>query len=279
MRGFSLLSIRWSAVAMALLLVSPGSQVRALGNGAPPPNLERLLQAARTGDVAGVTRALASGAPIDGGDPKRGETALMRAAAFGQRDTVKALLSAGANPLAESAGKRTALHAAAEGGDVDIIRDLLAKGLPVDGGGYPGDTPLTVACAARQPAAIEALVAAGARHDAMGSDCGTLADLIGRSLANDTGKRDLPVIRAFIRARSGLEVAGRVSGTPIQAVLAGCHQPDAPEVARLLIDAGVNLEVKTAEGLTVMDEARRRLRGEPRCAATVAELDRRGDRR
>ena len=35
----------------------------------------------------------------------------------------------------------------------------------------------------------------------------------------------------------------------------------------------------TAAGLTVRDEARRRLRGEPRCAATVAEFDRRGGRR
>lgn len=279
MRRFSLFARLRGAVAMALLLAPQASQVQAQGGGAPPPSLERLLQAARTGDVAGVARALSSGAPIDGRDPKRGETALMRAAAFGQRATVQALLSAGANPLAESAGKRTALHAAAEGGDVDIIRDLLAKGLPVDGGGNPGDTPLTVACAARQPAAIEALAAAGARHEAMGSDCGTLADLIGRSLANDTGPRDLPVIRAFIRARSGLEVAGRVSGTPIQAVLANCHQPDAPEVARLLIEAGVDLEVKTAAGLTVREEARRRLRGEPRCAATVAEFDRREGRR
>lgn len=278
-RRVSLLTPLRGAVAMALLFALPAPQVEAQGKGAPPPSLERLLQAARTGDVAGVERALASGAPIDGGDPKRGETALMRAAAFGQRATVQTLLSAGANPMAESAGKRTALHAAAEGGDVDIIRDLLAKGLPVDGGADRGDTPLTVACAARQPAAVEALVAAGARHEAMGSDCGTLADLIGRSLANDTGSRDLPVIRAFIRAGSGLEVASRVSGTPIQAVLAYCHQPDAPQIARLLIDAGVDLEVKTAAGLTVKDEARRRLRGEPRCAATVAELDRSGNRR
>jgi hypothetical protein len=279
MRGRSLLTTLRGAVVMALLFATPGSQVQAQGGGAPPPSLERLLQAARTGDVAGVARALAGGAPIDAGDPKWGETALMRAAAFGQRATVQALLSAGANPLAESAGKRTALHAAAEGGDVDILRDLLEKGLPVDGGADRGDTPLAVACAARQPAAVEALVAAGARHEALGSDCGTLADLIGRSLANGTGPRDLPVIRAFIRARSGLEVAGRVSGTPIQTVLAYCHQPDAPQIARLLIEAGVNLEVKTAAGLTVTEEAHRRLRGEPRCAATVAEVDRRGGRR
>jgi len=276
MSRFSLACLLRGAAAMVLLIAPPAATAKAQGGSAPPPSLERLLQAARTGDVAGVASALSAGAPIDGGDPKWGETALMRAAAFGQRATVQALLAAGANPRAESAGKRTALHAAAEGGDVDVIRDLLARGLPVDGGADRGDTPLTVACAARRPAAIEALVAAGARHEAMGSDCGTLADLIDRSLANDTGARDLPVIRAFIRARSGLEVPGRISGTPIQAVLAGCHHPDAPELARLLIDAGVDLEVKTAAGLTVRDEALRRLKGEPRCAATVAELDRRG---
>ena len=212
MSRFSLACLLRGAVAMVLLIAPPAATAKAQGASAPPPSLERLLQAARTGDVAGVASALSAGAPIDGGDPKWGETALMRAAAFGQRATVQALLAAGANPRAESAGKRTALHAAAEGGDVDVIRDLLARGLPVDDGADRGDTPLTVACAARQPAAIEALVAAGARHEALGSDCGTLADLIGRSLANDTGARDLPVIRAFIRARSGLEVPGRVLG-------------------------------------------------------------------
>lgn len=265
-------------LALACLVAWPLA-LAAQGRSAPPSSLERLLQAARTGDVAGITSALGTGAPIDAGDPKWGETALMRAAAFGQRAAVQALLAAGANPRAESAGKRTALHAAAEGGDPTIIRNLLAKGLPVDGGADRGDTPLTVACAARQPAAIEALVAAGARHEAMGSDCGMLSDLIARALANDTATRDLPVIEAFVRARSGLEVPGRVAGTPIQAVIAGCHRLGAPEMARLLMDAGVDLTVTTTEGRPVRDEARRRLRGEPRCADTVAVVERQGGRR
>lgn len=252
---------------------------QAQGPGPPPASLERLLQAARTGDLAGVSKAIADGAPIDGGDPRRGETALMRAAAFGQRAAVLALLSAGADPRAESAGKRNALHAAAEGGDVAIIGDLLARGLAVDGGSERRDTPLMAACVARRPAAVEVLVAAGARHESMGSDCGSLADLIGRMLANGSAARDLPVVRAFVRARSGLEVAGRVDGTPIQVVVAGCHHADAPAVARLLLDAGVDVEVKNTAGSTVVDEARRRLKGEPRCAATWAEFERRGGRR
>jgi len=245
----------------------------------PPESLERLLQAARLGDMAGIKTALSAGAPIDGGDPRWGETALIRAAAFGQRESVRALLAAGANPSAESAGKRNALHAAAEGGNTDIIRDLLALGIPVDAGADRFDTPLTLACVARQPAAIEALVAAGAQHDAMGSDCGGLPRLISSMLANQQGERDLPTVRAFIRASAGLNATDRGSGAPILSVLDYCHQPDAPEVARLLMEAGVDMQVKTREGLTVVEEARRRLKGEPRCAATVAAIERRGGTR
>jgi hypothetical protein len=242
----------------------------------PPESLERLLQAARRGDLPGISTALAAGAPIDGGDPRWGETALIRAAAFGQRESAKALLAAGANPSAESAGKRNALHAAAESGSVDIIRDLLALGIPADAGADRFDTPLTLACVARQPAAVEALVAAGARHDAMGSDCGGLPRLISSMLANQQAGRDLPTVRAFIRARAGLNASDRGTGAPILSVLDYCHQPDAPEVARLLMAAGVDLQVKTPDGLTVIEEARRRVKGEPRCAATVAEIERRG---
>jgi len=39
------------------------------------------------------------------------------------------------------------------------------------------------------------------------------------------------------------------------------------------------MQVKTREGLTVVEEARRRLKGEPRCAATVAAIERRGGTR
>ncbi len=245
----------------------------------PSESLERLLQAARRGDLPGIEAALSAGAPIDEGDPRWGETALIRAAAFGQRESVKLLLAAGANPRAESAGKRTALHAAAESGNVDIIRDLLARGIPVDAGADRFDTPLTLACVARQPAAVEALVAAGAQHDAMGSDCGGLPRLISSMLANQQGARDLPTVRAFIRVRAGLNATDRGSGAPILSVLDYCHQPDAPEVARLLMEAGVDLRVKTRDGLTAIEEARRRVNGEPRCAATVVEIERRGGTR
>lgn len=266
---------RASRLAAVVLLLTAGPPHALAQFSTPPPSLERLLQAARQGDLQGIRQALADGAPIDGGDPRWGETALIRAAAFGQREAVAALLAAGANPRAESAGRRTALHAAAESGDAELIRDILKAGVPVDSGDDRRDTPLGVACESRQPASVEALVAAGARHEALGSGCDGLPSLIQTAIANDTGARDLPTIRAFIRARSGLEL-DRGSGTPIQVVVSYCHRPNAPEVARLLMDAGVDLQVKTTAGLTVLEEARRRLAGEPRCAATVAVIDHRG---
>jgi ankyrin repeat protein len=263
--------IAWAPLALATVAHAQFST--------PPPSLERLLQAARRGDLAGITQALGTGAPIDGGDPKWGETALIRAAAFGQREAVSALLAAGADPKVESAGRRGVLHAAAESGRADLVRDVLTLGIPVDVGADRNDTPLGLACGARQPASIEALVAAGAQHDAMGGECPGLPLLISSMLANGTGARDLPTVRAFIRAKSGLEATDRGSGTPIQKVSDYCHRPDAPEVARLLMEAGVNMQVKTREGLTVLEEARRRLKGEPACAATVAEIERRGGAR
>lgn len=269
----------WILLGSALVVLGCSAADAQAPFSTPPESLERLLQAARRGDVAGIKAALSAGAPIDEGDPRWGETALIRAAAFGQRESVKVLLAAGANPGAESAGRRNALHAAAEGGSADIIRDLLALGIPVDAGADRFDTPLTLACIARQPAAIEALAAAGARHDAMGSDCGGLPRLISSMLANEQGARDLPTVRAFIRAGAGLNATDNGTGAPILSVLAYCHQPGAAEVARLLMDAGVDMQVKTRDGLTVIEEARRRVKGEPRCTATVAEIERRGGTR
>ena len=62
MSRFSLACLLRGAVAMVLLIAPPAATAKAQGGSAPPPSLERLLQAARTGDVAGVANALSAGA-------------------------------------------------------------------------------------------------------------------------------------------------------------------------------------------------------------------------
>lgn len=74
---------------------------------------EHLFKAARHGDVAGITRALAEGANVNAAAPVDGKTALFRAAAFGYADAVRALLKAGADPE-RRARDQTALQFAEE---------------------------------------------------------------------------------------------------------------------------------------------------------------------
>jgi len=71
---------------------------------------EHLFKAARHGDVAGITRALAEGANVNAEAPVDGKTALFRAAAFGFSDAVRALLKAGADPERRGADDRTVLQ-------------------------------------------------------------------------------------------------------------------------------------------------------------------------
>lgn len=58
---------------------------------------ERLFRAARHGDTAGVEQALDAGAGVDAAAPIDGKTAVFRAAVFGHADTVRALVTHGAD--------------------------------------------------------------------------------------------------------------------------------------------------------------------------------------
>ena len=95
-----------------------------------------------------------------------GETPLIVASRTGHAETVKDLLAAGATVAATDGRGRTALHGAAEEGEVTVI-DALADadadaGVLVDRLDGAGDTSLAVAAAARQEASALALLRRGA---------------------------------------------------------------------------------------------------------------------
>src|SRR6266481_4159232 len=87
----------------------------------------RLLAAARAGDSAGVTRALADGATPNARN-RVGETALVIALKSDRTDLARQMLDAGTDVNLAAVNGVTPLMAAAHGGHVEIVRMLLAKG-------------------------------------------------------------------------------------------------------------------------------------------------------
>ncbi|KAI9328920.1 ankyrin repeat-containing domain protein, partial [Zopfochytrium polystomum] len=112
-----------------------------------------LLTACITGDVATVETLLDAGADVNAAPPPNRESALLNACVAGKRDIVRVLLARGANPRAESTGKNgwqkvTPLHGAAEGGNRDVVKLLLAApggGVDIDAVTTAPFTPLTLA--------------------------------------------------------------------------------------------------------------------------------------
>ncbi len=94
------------------------------------PNV-RLLAAARAGDMASVTRALADGATPNARS-RVGETALVIALKSDRTDLARQMLDAGTDVNLAAVSGVTPLMAAAHGGHVEIVRMLLAKGADVD---------------------------------------------------------------------------------------------------------------------------------------------------
>ena len=100
-----------------------------------------------------------------------GQTALYAACAEGQAATARALLEAGASADSRFApNEASLLHVAAAFDRPEVVRVLRAKLSDPDLLDARGRTPLTVAAAAGATAAAEALLAAGADPDGIGSN-------------------------------------------------------------------------------------------------------------
>jgi predicted Zn finger-like uncharacterized protein len=113
-----------------------------------------LIRASATGDMDSVMALIAAGADIEG-KGKHGKTALMEAAYMGKTDCVKTLIAAGADVNAKSNGGIAALAWAAEQKNVDSVKALIAAGADVNAKDNDRGTALMMACGFNRPLNLE----------------------------------------------------------------------------------------------------------------------------
>ncbi|KAK3267856.1 hypothetical protein CYMTET_23609, partial [Cymbomonas tetramitiformis] len=250
--------------AVARALLEAGAGVNA-GTGRRP-----FHAAAEKGMVEMVRELAGKGAEVDAEDGE-GRTALTVALAFGQEAAARALLEAGAGVNAGT-GQRP-LHGAAEGGMVEMLRELVDKGADVDAEDGEGHTALTVALAGGQEAAARALLEAGAGVNAgtgrrplhAAAERGTVElvrELLEKSAEVDAedreGRTALTVALAFgqeAAARALLEAGAGVNAGTGRRPLHAAAERGTVEMVRELAGKGAEVDAEDGEGRTALTVA------------------------
>jgi len=167
---------------------------------------------------------------------------LHEAAAKGDIDQVKSLISKGANVNSKDYRLgmmgMTSLHYAAEHGHKDIVELLIAKGADINAKDQQGDTPVIWAIAGRSPNSkevVQLLTANGAQVSTI-----HIAAYLG-----DVGK-----VRTALNQGTDVDAKWVHDATPLHFAVGGGKR----EVIELLIDQGADLNV-SADGLTPLHAA------------------------
>jgi cytohesin len=176
----------------------------------------------------------------------------------------------GADPNVADRGGNTPLHAAAQAGDVELVKKLLAKGADPNartakaaaggrGGGGGGffrpageQTPLMAAAKANRPEAMRALVAGGADPKLKAQDGNTL-------LMAAAGSGHVEAVQYAYELDPDVKAVTTTNATVMHASVFGSMlnstQPEVCKVIQFLADKGAPLDERDARGRTPIDVA------------------------
>lgn len=216
----------------------------------------KLIDAAKTGKVPGLRKALADGAPIDGTD-ETGWTALHWACSNARREAALALIKAGAD--VSGGGDRGPINFALEARfnitqrEVDdrvaIVRALMKAGSPVTLLGHDGTTVLMKACELGRGKAgelVKALLAAEPDLKAVSRN--------GRRVLHWAAEYGhLDVVRAALKAGVDLDEQDAEGLTALHLAAAEGQRAS----AFLLLDEGAGRTLTSRNGQTAFDVSRR----------------------
>lgn len=258
-------------------------------NTASPEGETALMTAARTGRVEALRALIAHGANVNAREQTQGQTALMWAAARNNADAIRVLLDASADLTARTrttppASARSiygnmrqptsgfsALLFAVRGGHLDATRALLDRGADVNVTLSDGNSALAVATANAHWQLADLLLDRGADPNAAGAGWNALHQLVRTRRSNiggapgpvATGSVDsLDVIKKMIARGVTLDarmtINGMKDGQRIRinrlgatAFFLAAKNTDV-DVMRLLVSAGANPRMPTAENTTAL---------------------------
>jgi len=165
--------------------------------GMSTPN-EKLREAAKKGDVAGVKAALRGGTKVNCADTF-GLSPLHWASFYCHAGAIKALLAGGADVNAANKNGSTPLHVASRAGHVEAVKVLLASGAAMNAANKDGSSALYVASLNGHVDAAKALVAAGADPSIADKDGKWPIDVV-CAYASEDRRANSPAITWILRA-------------------------------------------------------------------------------
>lgn len=195
--------------------VAPTSQERESYTG--------LFAAAERGDVAAIGRLAASGQRIDARDG-HGRTPLHVAAYARQRDAMRALVRAGANPNALDRDRYDIVTIAAVADDVPTLSTALEIGCGAANVTSPYDgTALIAAAHLGHDGVVRMLIRSKAPLDHV-NNLGWTA-VIESIVLGDGGPRHRATLQALVDAGANLNIADRSGATPLALARARGYAP------------------------------------------------------
>jgi ankyrin repeat protein len=147
---------------------------------------EQIWVTSRDGDLKTLTALVKSDAKLVAAQDRYGMLPLQYAAEAGQIETIKFLLANGADIMARDNRGWTALHHAVDNKQAEAMELLIARGATVDARNTMQWTPLHLAVLKMDKTMALALIRSGADVNAK-----TSRELTPYNLAVDSGKRDI----------------------------------------------------------------------------------------